>query len=113
MSIADEILAFDDRKSIPVNAWGKELFLVPMSGTDRDAFDLENYQLRQKTGSMPNYTARYLVRCLVDAEGNRIFTDAQAESLGAKHSQTLDRLYKQAEGISQTGKLAVDAAVKN
>ncbi len=110
MSLADEILSVNDRQGVEVQAWGKTLRVVPMSGIDRDSYDLARHRAN---GNMENWRAQFLVRCLFDAEGNRIFTDEQAGELGKKHSDTIKRLFELATEENKTGPGAVEEAAKN
>ncbi len=55
-----------------------------MSGTERDAWEDETYTSKGKefVYNRKNLRARLLVRCLLDGNGDRIFTDAEAATLG-------------------------------
>ena len=112
MSLADEILAVNDRPGVEAQAWGKTLRIVPMSGIDRDSFDVALHDAggREK---MHNWRAQFLVRCLYDLEGNRVFTNEQAEALGQKHAETIRRLFDIATNENETGPVAVEEAAKN
>lgn len=102
-SLRQRALEAQDRRLDPVEAkeWGfesGELFGGVMSGTDRDSFDTEGAALRaaepeSKLAGSRNFRARALVRSLFDAQGQRVFSDADATSLGMKSSVVLDRLY--------------------
>ena len=113
MSLADEILATDDRPRVPVVAWGRTLYLQPMSGTERDSYDVELHRASEAGERMNNWRAKQLVRSLVNERGERIFTDEQAGELGKKNNATLRRLFEQTEAINATGPDAVETAAKN
>jgi hypothetical protein len=108
------ILAAPDRRreTVDVPEWGEgaQVILQEMSALDRDRFNTERQiefvdgppgkdgkptQVpKMGTDAMVNYAARVLVRCIVDEEGKRIFTDDDAEMLGGKSTKVLQRLFK-------------------
>src|SRR5690606_8148835 len=62
-----------------------------LTAAQRQAF------IRQR---MQGTRARLVVRCCVDEDGNRIFTDADADMLATKSAAALDRIYKVAARLS-------------
>lgn len=100
------------RETVAVPEWGEgaEVIVQEMTALDRDRFRKTMYD---ENGDLVdvNLTARILVRCIVDEEGNRIFTDDEAESLGKKSQNVLQRLLKVAEGLNGAGQ--ADEAIKN
>lgn len=84
MSLRDELLGLVSlpAKLEPVEFFGKSLFVREMSGAERDAYEVEQVDASKAGTGLENFRARLLVRVLVDGEGKRIFTDADAESVG-------------------------------
>jgi hypothetical protein len=113
MSTAEEILSAPDRPWKDTIAWGKELRLMPMGGADRDEYDLERYRAMNDGQTLGYWRARYLVRCLYDREGNRVFTAEQAKPLSEKNGEILKRLWDELEELNGLGQGAVSAAAKN
>ena len=122
MSLADDILAINDHTPTPVEAWGKQMVILPMSGTDRDSYDMERYAALKDGKTPESFRAKYIVRCLflpdpVDGKYVRVFTNEQAEELGRKRDNgfvdEIVRLWQIATGISKTGEGAVEQAAKN
>jgi hypothetical protein len=113
MSLAEEILAFDDRQGEDVEAWGKRLKMRPISGTDRDAFDFARHRASQAGTPEKNWRALYVAYCLYDREGNRVFTADQAEALGDKNGETIKRLFEVAERVSDMEPGSVETSAKN
>jgi len=113
MTISESILAFPDRQYTPITAWGVTVHLAPMSGTDRDSYDLELHRAKEAGGDLQNWRARFLVRCLFDDGGARLFRDDQAPELGLKNADTLRRLFELASAVNATGPGAVESAAKN
>lgn len=110
MSLAESILTAPDRPRIPVKPWGFTLYLTAISGVDRDAYDSARWSEKDKR---TNWRAKYLVKCLVDADGLRIFTDDQAEALGQKNGEILKSLWEKAVELNGDGVNAVELAAKN
>ncbi len=80
---------------IQVPEWGGEVYVRVMSGTERDAYEDETYRLNGRDVSLNrrNLRARLLVKCIADEAGNRVFSDAEADALGATPAPQLDRVY--------------------
>ncbi|MFE6362979.1 phage tail assembly chaperone [Streptomyces sp. NPDC057806] len=109
---AADILGADDVTIEPVTVpeWGGRTVLVRgLSGTERDDWEASIRQLRPsltKKGeqeivlNQSNARAKLLVKCIVNAEGGRVFTDQQAPALGRKNGKALDRLYDVASRLS-------------
>lgn len=96
MGLKEEILALADRpaEEVEVPEWGgRKVRIMAMSAADRDSYELDAY-LARKAGATPrNVRAKLVARCLVDAAGERVFTDDDIEALGKKSAKALDRLY--------------------
>jgi hypothetical protein len=108
----DAILAAHDLEveEVHVPQWadpetGDDLVRVKaLTGAERDAYEASCTQDRGKQGMvrvLANIRAKLVVRCLVDAEGNRIFKDTDASALGEKSSAALDRLFEVAARLSR------------
>lgn len=93
----DEILALASRRStrvVTVDGYGS-FTLREMSGTDRDAYQasMVRYQGDQAVPNLANLRAKLVAACLVDDNGDRIFTSAQDVSeLGTLPAKLLSRL---------------------
>ncbi|MCM1972333.1 phage tail assembly chaperone [Streptomyces sp. G1] len=109
---ADDILGADDVVIEPVTVpeWGGRVVLVRgLSGEERDAWEASIRKIRpslSKKGEQEivvdqtNARAKLLVKCIVRADGSRVFTDQQAPALGRKNGKALDRLYDVATRLS-------------
>lgn len=115
----DAILAAQDRKSITVDVpeWGGEVRLMEMSGEDRLLYlsSILTY-VTDKTGKVSveanntNADAKLLARCIVDENGNRLFTEAEIAKLGSKNGIVLDRLVNEANSLNAIAPGSVDDA---
>jgi hypothetical protein len=98
----DGILAAVDitTQEVDVPEWGGTVFIKGMTGAERDEFEARN----QKNGeqNLKNVRARFLVRCIVNENGTRIFADQDAAALGKKSSAALNRLWEAANGANGT-----------
>jgi hypothetical protein len=113
MTLAEEILAINDREGTQTTAWGKPILILPMSGTDRDRYDWEMHHASKDEVTPDNWRARYLVRCLFAPNGERIFRDDQADQLGTKNATTIQRLFDLAKGVNGKGDNAITDEAKN
>ncbi len=97
----DAILNINDTALVQVDVpeWGGAVYVRPMSGRDRDAYDLE---MVQAGGKIENMRARIAVRVVCDADGNLMFKPEDADALGKKSAKALDRIYAAMESTSKT-----------
>lgn len=102
----DQILAADRRKTkdVPVREWGGDVRLQEMSGDERDAWEGETF-LRNDDGTArfnaKQVRSRLLIRCMVDADGRRLFIDDEVAKLGSLSASTLQRLYNEAMELNK------------
>lgn len=74
-----------------------------MTGRERDAFEISmrNERTGQRIpGSMLNIRAKIVARCVVNDDGERLFTDADIAALGEKSGAVIDRLFDVATRLS-------------
>ena len=91
LSKAAILAAKDVRLSDPIEVkeWGGDVYVKTLSGLERDAFE-EAYS-EQK---MKAFRVRFLVLTLCDDTGERLFSEADYESLGKKSSVVINRLFE-------------------
>jgi hypothetical protein len=99
----EAILASDDLRREPVDVpWemgGKKLYVRELTAKERD----EYLAITMKTGTFAwgkNLTAELLVKAIVNEDGERLFSDDDAEALGAKGTSVLSKLFKVAMRLS-------------
>jgi len=90
---AAEILAAQDiyTDEITVPEWGGRLHIRTMTGQERDTWEV--YAQGQMTSKVVNIRARLAAICVADANGKRLFTDADTAKLAEKSGAALDRVY--------------------
>ena len=108
------ILESNDLNSVkvPVPEWGEEdccVWVRTLTASERDGFEssmIEQRGGKSKATTLQNIRARFAVLTVVDEEGKRIFDDNDAEELGKKSAQVVDRLFSAAQ--KQNGMSAED-----
>lgn len=103
------------REKFTVAAWECEVWVVGLSGGERDAFEasrLEGKGKRQKT-SLVNFRGALLSRVLHDESGNRIFDDADAEWIGQQPVLVIEDLFEAAMRLSAFRQADVEELEKN
>lgn len=110
----EQILAAQDTQVVTehVPEWGGDVLLKPMSGKARNAFEKSLVSVSREE-SIDNIYARILVHCMVDENGERLFSDADADALGEKSGAVLGRLTPVAQRLSGLTKDDIEEAKKN
>ena len=95
----EEILSAADRQPIevPTPEWGGVVYILPMSGAERDNFERERleYDQREDEGrdTLISFRAILAAAHLCDEGGERLeFSPAQMMKLGEKNGAVLDRI---------------------
>jgi len=91
------------------------VYVRGMTGAERDLWEMSQYVIRdgEQVPDQANATAKALVKCIVDAEGNRLFGDRDANELGAQPAVALTRVWRVARRLSGLGPEEVKAAAEN
>lgn len=91
-----QILAADDCRlvKVAVPEWGGDVFIRVMTCGERDAY--ENDWVQNKNKGVENFRSKFLARCLCDDRGERLFTDAEIAELSKKSAKVLGRLWQKA-----------------
>lgn len=107
----NDILNADDRQkqTVLVPEWGGDVMVSSMTGADRDKFE----QSMMDDDNLENIRARLVGLTLIDAEGKRLFSDAEITQLGTKSARALDRIFKVAQALNGIGAEETEAIVKN
>ena len=104
----DTLLAAARAKELPrevveLPELGGRVWVRALTGKERDEWELSNIVMRRGRAQpkLDNVRARLVVRCLVDDDGARLFTDADADALGDLRSDVLAKLYEVAQRLSK------------
>lgn len=113
----ETILQFKSKptQTVDVPEWGGVIHVRVMSGAERDAYEDETYTLNGKDVALNrrNARARLLVKCISDQDGNRLFTDSDAKTLGEQPADVLDKVYTVALKVNGFTKQDVEDLEKN
>jgi hypothetical protein len=110
-----QILEVEDIKTedVEVPEWGGTVRVRGLSGTGRDAWETEMFGKDGKSTTLENARAKLVSRCLVDEEGQLIFTGADITALGKKSAVALDRVFTVCKRLNGIGKEDLDEIVGN
>jgi len=118
-SLKDQILQADDLPSeiVDVPEWGCQVRIIGMNAKDTTAFGTSMVDVgtngQVQTMKLDNFMAKLLVRTMTDLDGNRLFSDDEAELLGKKSGMVLKRLADVATRLNGLGEEAIKTAEKN
>jgi hypothetical protein len=100
----DQILEAADLTTqvVAVPEWGGDVIVSGMTGEMRDAWEqsLVIADGGKARTNMENIRARLVAATVVDAQGNRLFTDKDVAMLGRKSSAALERVCKVAQRLN-------------
>ena len=120
MLTRDEILGADDLTSsvVEVPEWGGCVRVRAMSAAERDAFDeeiLKRNELREDgvPNASANITALLVALTAIDDAGERLFTEADIEALGAKSGGAMARVFNTARALNRLTNADIEAAEGN
>lgn len=109
----DQILAADDMGLLKVSVpeWGGDVFVRVMTVGERDAYENE-WQQKKSTG-VDDFRTKFLVRCLVDEKGNRLFENGDVARLSQKSARVMNRLWLAAMEHNNLSDESVEELAKN
>lgn len=109
----DQILQSNDadmlRLSVP--EWGGDVFIRVMTVGERDAYENE-WQRKRETG-VDDFRTKFLVRCLVDEKGNRLFDNGDVERLAQKSARVMNRVWVAAMEHNNLSDKSIEELAKN
>lgn len=98
------ILAANDLKSevVEVPEWGGSVIVRGLTGTERDSFEeaMTSVQGKSRVANLRNFRSKLCARAMVDGNGDRLFTDADADALGKKSAAALQRIFEVAQRLA-------------
>lgn len=113
----EQILQADDLllEDVEVPEWDGTVRVRGLTGAERDAFESEIVQLKGKKASLntQNFRAKLVARSVVDEDGQRLFSDRDAQVLGQKSAAALQRVFEVAQRLSGLSETDVEELVAN
>jgi hypothetical protein len=115
LKIKEAILAADDlvTETVEVPEWSMTVYIRSMTGAERDKFESSAFNATTGKVNADNLRAKLVSICLVDVDGNRIFSDKEAIELGGKSAKVLSRLYDIATKLNALSDADVEELAKN
>jgi hypothetical protein len=109
----DQILSANDSAllKVPVPEWGGDVYIKVMTCGERDAY--ENEWVRKKETGVDDFRAKFLAKCLVDENGQRLFGNGDIDKLAAKSSKIINRLWLAAMEHNNLSDDAIEETAKN
>lgn len=107
-TLRDQILAADDlpREQIETPGWPvPHVWVRGLTAAERDDYE-QSLTERGPDGSVRprrsirNLRAAFVVRVLVDENGERVFADSDVDKLGEKNAALIDRLWEKGRELS-------------
>jgi hypothetical protein len=100
--LREMILGTNDLPSevVEVPEWDAKVRVRGMTAREKDAFVAQITNLSTGEMSWQNATALLIVRTVVDDDGQRVFSDADADALGEKSAAATQRLFNVAQRLS-------------
>lgn len=99
-----QILAAQDIKTEPVEVpeWGGEVLVRGLSGAERDGFEdrIIKREGKQSRVVLKDVRAKLVAICMVDGQGERMFSDAEVADLTKKSAAALQRVFEVAQRLS-------------
>jgi hypothetical protein len=118
MNLKEQFLALQGKlkcEPVLIEGMSAPVYIRTMTGRERDAFEASCFQQKGKTRelNMENLRAKLLVRSICDADGTRLFTDADVNLLGNMPADVLDVLFAKAQELSGLASKDVEEMVGN
>lgn len=109
----EQILAADDMGllKLSVPEWGGDVYIRVMTVGERDAYENE-WQRKRDTG-VDDFRTKFLVRCLVDEKGNRLFDNNDVMRLSQKSARVMNRVWLAAMEHNNLSDQSIEELAKN
>lgn len=81
-------------RPVPIRELNGQVYVRTLTAAERDAFEADQFGRRENGGShLINFRARWAALVVCDEQGNRMFSDVDADSLGNQSAAVLDRIF--------------------
>lgn len=104
----DALLALKGRiriEKVDVPGLDAPIYVKGMTGRERDSFESSCFAQQGKTREFTaeNLRAKLLARTVCDADGKRLFTDFDVQTIGELPAEVVDVLFSKAQELSGIG----------
>ncbi|BBN97506.1 hypothetical protein [Sporolactobacillus terrae] len=102
-------------KTVSVPDWGGSVIVKGLTGAQRNVFEQSLIKGQGKSAKMnlDNAMAKLVALTIVDADGKRLFSQADIEALGQKSGKALAQVYTVASELSGLTEDDVEELTKN
>ncbi len=109
----EQIVAAKDtgRQTLRVPMWGGDVLLQALNAKQHSAFEAES--LHDGKVDMSNMKARYCAKVLILEDGQRMFTDAEADLLGEKSAAAINLIWDKASAMNGMSDADLEELSKN
>lgn len=109
----EQILAVEDCSllKLSVPEWGGDVFIRVMTVGERDAYENE-WQRKKETG-VDDFRTKFLIRCLVDEKGNRLFDNSDVQRFATKSARIMNRVWLAAMEHNNLSDSTIEELAKN
>ncbi len=110
----EQILSVTDlrRETLAIPEWGGEIIVRGMAAYERDKI-LTAIDPSKSTMTDSQLKATLCFQCVINSQGQRVFTEADIDILQTKNPQVLDKIANRILGLSGVGEAAVASIEKN
>ncbi len=116
----DAILKADDlpRETVKVPEWDGDVLVRGLTSKQRDEYMDSHMKIEATVGGKPKVTianseALLAVRCIISEDGNRMFSDSDANRLAQKSGAAIHRIVEVIERLSGLVDKTSEEAAKN
>ena len=112
----EEIFAVNDRPLVLVKVpeWDGEVYVKTMSGIERDTFESDYLDAKEKGRVRVNIRATLVAMVTCDENGKKLFSASEAQKLGEEKSgAALDRIFDVAQGVNKISDKDIKELEKN
>jgi len=102
------ILAVKDftYKDIEIPEWGGSVRVRGLSAAERDKFEME----AGVNNDLVNMRARFITTCIIDENGESLFSQKEATKIGEKNASVVNRIFDVVRDLSGMGDADLEAA---
>lgn len=110
----EQILSVTDlrRETLAIPEWGGDIIVRGMAAFERDKI-LTAIDPSKSTMTDSQLKATLCFQCVINLQGQRVFTEADIDILQTKNPQVLDKIANRILGLSGVGEAAVASIEKN
>lgn len=109
----DQIFSASDANLLKLHVpeWKGDVYVRVMTVGERDAYENE-WQRKRETG-VDDFRTKFLVRCLVNESGERLFDNGDVQRLSQKSAKVMNRIWLAAMEHNQLSDESIEELAKN